>query len=59
MKITITKPRERESIRATYKPIIQKSIDDYNKVWAAILFQEKEKEKKLKIIFLAYRECIN
>ena len=31
MKITKTKPRERESIRAALKPIIEKHIDDYYK----------------------------
>jgi len=43
MKIAITKPRERESIRAALKPIIQKHIDDYYKAWTTILFQEKDK----------------
>ena len=41
MKITITKPRERESIRAALKPIIQKHIDDYYETWASILTSER------------------
>ena len=43
MKITITKPRERESIKATLKPIIQKHIDGYYKAWTTILSQGKDK----------------
>jgi len=43
MKITITKPRERESLRTELKPIIEKHTDDYYKAQATILFQEKDK----------------
>ena len=42
MKITITKPRERESIRTALKSTIQKHIDDFYKAWATILFKEKK-----------------
>jgi len=44
MKITIIKPKERESIRPALKPIIEKHIiDDYYKAQAAILFHEKDR----------------
>jgi len=46
MKIILTKPRERESIREALKPIIQKHLDDYYEAWASILTLERRQAKR-------------
>ena len=40
-RITVTRPRDRESIRATLKPLIQKHIESYYAVWSILIPKNK------------------